>query len=53
MQNNRMSYRPDCFNIDCDHLADVILRLPTMGRLYFCARHGLRNVKLAPEGLLS
>ena len=44
-------YRPDCYKMECYHLADVLLRLPNFGPVYFCAKHGLSNIKVAPEGL--
>lgn len=45
-------YRPDCSKMECRNISDIILYLPTFGPVYFCAEHGLRNIKLAPEGIL-
>jgi hypothetical protein len=51
MEDNLM-FKPDCYKMDCTHSADVVLRLPTFGPIYFCAAHGLPNLRIAPEGIL-
>lgn len=45
-------YRPDCYKMECRHLADIILRLPIFGPVYFCAGHGLPNLRMAVDALV-